>query len=87
MKVIGQSQYSTMVYIINTLITVWGYDAEKQCAAWPAARSVQIVPPKNLSTILLGHKLNVCFTATTPAGQFRETLSLSRKEEEDTHKK
>ena len=44
--------------------------------------TVQIVPPKNLSTILLGHKLNVCFsTATTAgAGQFREeTLYLEKK--------
>ena len=43
---------------------------------------MQIVPPKNLSTILLGHKLNVCFsTATTAgAGQFREeTLYLEKK--------
>ena len=44
--------------------------------------TVQIVPPKSLSTILLGHKLNVCFsTATTAgAGQFREeTLYLEKK--------
>ena len=43
---------------------------------------MQIVPPKNLSTILLGHKLNVCFSTatTTAAGQFREeTLYLEKK--------
>ena len=67
--------------MIRTLITVWRI---REAWAWPAAvvcaNSGAWPPPKkNLSTILLGHKLNVCFAATLLcAGQFRDLIQCAR---------
>ena len=63
------------------LLQFGGYEKlELGLQRWSVQIAVRGRPPKkNLSTILLGHKLNVCFAATLLcAGQFRDLIQCAR---------